>query len=127
MRLRNLFALGAKLAIVALLLAFLAQKGLLSISELKRALSSPKLLLGALALSTASTLLGVHRWRVLLRGQEISLSWSKTLQLSLIGNFFNLALPGAVSGDLVKAFYIAREHPGKRGHAFGSILFDRRG
>lgn len=125
LKIRSISALLAKLAIVTLLLVFLAQKGLLSISELKKALSSPQLLLTALVLSALSTILGVYRWRVLLRGQEILLPWSRTLQLSLIGSFFNLALPGAVSGDLVKAFYIAREHPGKRGHAFGSILFDR--
>jgi uncharacterized protein (TIRG00374 family) len=125
MTVRNVSTLVAKLAIVVLLLAFLAQKGLLSLSELKKVLASPPILLGAFVLSAASTVLGIHRWRVLLRGQDIHLSWRRTIQLSLIGNFFNLALPGAVSGDLVKAFYIAREHPGKRGHAFGSILFDR--
>jgi uncharacterized membrane protein YbhN (UPF0104 family) len=50
---------------------------------------------------------------------------ARVLQLHFIGNFFNVALPGAVSGDFVKAFYIGREVAGNRAKAFGSILFDR--
>jgi hypothetical protein len=30
-----------------------------------------------------------------------------------------------VSGDFVKVFYVSHDVPGRRGHAFGSILFDR--
>lgn len=114
-----------KLGVVALLLYFLGKKGLLSISEMKRVLEFPNLLLAALGISAICTALGIYRWKLLLLGQGIQLSIGRAIQLSLLGNFFNLALPGAVSGDLVKAFYIAKEFPGKRGHAFGSILFDR--
>src|SRR5690242_16977115 len=49
----------------------------------------------------------------------------KAFQLTMIGNFFNIALPGAVSGDFVKAFYVGKEIRGQRARAFGSILFDR--
>jgi uncharacterized protein (TIRG00374 family) len=115
----------AKLSFVALLLFFLGKKGLLSVSELPKIFENPRLLGTSLLLSLISLVLGVWRWKLLLRGQEITLNWKKTFELSLIGNFFNIALPGAVSGDLVKAFYIAKDFPGKRGHAFGSILFDR--
>jgi uncharacterized protein (TIRG00374 family) len=45
--------------------------------------------------------------------------------LSFVGNFFNIALPGAVSGDFMKAFYLGKEVSGHRGSAFGAILFDR--
>ncbi len=124
-RKKSFVALLLKLLLVVLLLQFLAKKGLLSLSELRTAMDFPAFLSIALVFSTASFLLSVLRWRMLLQGQDITLSWAKSLQLSLIGGFFNLALPGAVSGDLVKAFYISREHHGKRGHAFGSILFDR--
>jgi uncharacterized protein (TIRG00374 family) len=122
---KKVSANAVKLSIVLLLLYFLSQKGLLSLSELQRTLEFPSLLALALLSSTLGMILGIYRWRLLLRGQDIELGWRRTVQLTLIGNFFNLALPGAVSGDLVKAFYIAREFPGKRGLAFGSILFDR--
>ncbi|MFN7685631.1 MAG: YbhN family protein [Oligoflexia bacterium] len=114
-----------KLSLVGLLLAFLAKKGLLSIEEMKKILTDPQALGIALAASVGNLVICIFRWQLLLRAQQISLSWIKTARLTLIGNFFNLALPGAVSGDVVKAFYIASEHKGRRGHVFGSILFDR--
>jgi uncharacterized membrane protein YbhN (UPF0104 family) len=114
-----------KLALVALLLIFLAKKGLLSVADLHKILHYPLGVALALAATGINTLLCIWRWQILLRAQGVALSWMSTARLTLIGNFFNLALPGAVSGDLVKAFYIAKEHPGKRGHVFGSILFDR--
>ena len=43
MNLRSASSLLAKFAIVILLLVFLAQKGLLSISELKKVLASPQI------------------------------------------------------------------------------------
>jgi hypothetical protein len=65
------------------------------------------------------------RWHLLLMAQGISLPFVRVMQLTLVGYFFNLALPGAVSGDFVKAFYIGREVEGRRAHSFSSILFDR--
>jgi len=115
----------AKLLLVVLLLGFLTKKGLLSLSELHKIFDHPTLLALVILGTTINTVIGISRWQILLKAQGIQLDWLKTARLNLIGGFFNLALPGAVSGDLVKAFYIAREFPGKRGHVFGSILFDR--
>ncbi len=84
----------------------------------------PDILLGFIALLMA-TFLATFRWGLLLGAQEVYLKPSRLIQLQFIGNFFNVALPGAVSGDFVKAFYIAKESPGNRAKAFGSILFDR--
>ncbi len=123
--LKKKLGLIAKLMLVVLLLGFLARKGLLSLSELRKIFDHVDLLAIVILSTAINTLIGISRWQLLLRAQGIQLSWIKTARLNLIGGFFNLALPGAVSGDLVKAFYIAREHPGKRGHVFGSILFDR--
>lgn len=117
--------LAVKVLFVALLLGFLSKKGLISIAEMRKVLDHPVRLSVALLAMTAATLIAISRWKLLLEAQGVRISWQKTASLNLIGGFFNLALPGAVSGDIVKAFYIARENPGKRGHVFGSILFDR--
>jgi uncharacterized protein (TIRG00374 family) len=114
-----------KLVFVAGLLYFLSQKGFLSLQETRRAFRQWDQLLPGMLAFFVTTLLGVVRWNLLLRPQRIHLSWSKVFQLTLIGNFFNIALPGAVSGDFVKAFYVGREVRGQRARAFGSILFDR--
>jgi uncharacterized protein (TIRG00374 family) len=64
------------------------------------------------------------RWHLLLRANEIVIPFKRTLELSFIGSFFNIALPGAVSGDVIKAIYVSKV-PGKRAHALSSLLFDR--
>lgn len=114
-----------KLALVALLLVFLAKKGFISLEATSRAFSRPEKLLPAMGLLLTASCLGVLRWQWLLEAQGLDLKIGRTFQLTFIGNFFNISLPGAVSGDFVKAFYVGREVHGKRARAFGSILFDR--
>lgn len=114
-----------KAGFVGALLYFLFQKGLLSIEETKRALAEWQYVLPAVAGIASCSILGVVRWNWLLRAQGIHLPFKRTAQLTFVGMFFNIALPGAVSGDLVKAFYIGKEVEGARASAFGSILFDR--
>lgn len=114
-----------KLGFVCGLLYFLAKKGSISIHDTSRAFSHWDKTLPAFTAMLVTMMLATIRWQLLLRAQNIHLSWKRVLQLTFIGNFFNVALPGAVSGDLVKAIYIGREVEGKRARAFGSILFDR--
>jgi uncharacterized protein (TIRG00374 family) len=66
-----------------------------------------------------------YRWLLLLRGQAIVSSVSQTLPLTFIGLFFNLAMPGSVGGDVVKAYYIAQDQPGTKLKAATSVLMDR--
>lgn len=115
----------AKAAFIVGLLYFLSQKGIISVKETQKAFERwPNVLLGVFLL-TITNLLGALRWQWLLEAQGIELPMLRTLELTLVGNFFNIALPGAVSGDFIKAFYIGKEMPGRRARAFGSILFDR--
>ena len=114
-----------KAGFVVGLLYYLSQKGFISLQHTKRAFSQWQFVLPAFLLLCTNLVIGTFRWQWLLQAQGIELRWFRMLQLGLIGNFFNVALPGAVSGDFVKAFYIAKEAPGKRARAFGSILFDR--
>ena len=114
-----------KAAIVVALLYFLAQKGFISLKDTQRAFSRWDKLGPAATVMLICMFLGALRWQWLLRAQGIHLKFLRTLELTMIGNFFNIALPGAVSGDFVKAFYIGKEIHGQRARAFGSILFDR--
>lgn len=114
-----------KLAFVAGLLYFLGKKGLISIDATQRAFSHGQQLATAFGVMGSMIFIGVLRWQLLLKAQGIRLPYRRIFELAMVGNFFNIALPGAVSGDFVKAFYIAREIEGKRARAFGSILFDR--
>ncbi len=123
--LRGRVILLVKLSAVGLLLYFLASKGFLSLKATQQAFTRLDRILPAIGALIVATVLGIIRWQLLLRAQNIRLSWKQVAELTLIGNFFNIALPGAVSGDFVKAFYIGKEVPSAKSRAFGSILFDR--
>lgn len=123
--LKKKVGLFLKAALVLGLLFFLMKRGFISLSATKQALSQWQRIVPAFLGMIFTMFLGVIRWQWLLEAHRIHLKWFRTFQLTLIGIFFNLALPGAVSGDIVKAFYIGKEIKGKRSQAFGSILFDR--
>ncbi|MBL7717034.1 MAG: flippase-like domain-containing protein [Bdellovibrionales bacterium] len=114
-----------KFGLVAVLLLILARKGFLDLERTAHSLSRLEFMGPAFLLLTIAAVLGIVRWKWLLGSQGIEMGFGRIFQLAMVGNFFNIALPGAVSGDFVKAIYIAREVPGSRAKAFGSILFDR--
>lgn len=122
---KQFVSLALKILFAAGLLFLLFRRGLISLDAMHGALQKWEITGPAVGALLLATFLGVWRWHWLLQAQGISLTWKRTFQLTLIGNFFNIALPGAVSGDFVKAFYIGREVEGKRARAFSSILFDR--
>lgn len=122
---KELIKLALKIFFVAGLFYFMYQRGFFSLEATQRAFQNWNLTLPAMALLATTSFLAVIRWHWLLQAQGIRIPFLRTVQLVFIGNFFNIALPGAVSGDFVKAFYVAKEVQGLRGRAFGSILFDR--
>ena len=96
---------GLKLAFVALLLYFLAQRGLLSWTATREALSQVDAIVPAVALFVFVQVAAMVRWKMLLSVQGLALPFATVFQLAMVGNFFNLALPGAVS--VVKAWLAA--------------------
>jgi glycosyltransferase 2 family protein len=73
----------------------------------------------------AGIVINNYRWLLLLQGQKIRSSLAQTMPLTFIGLFFNLAMPGSVGGDVIKAYYIAQEQPGTKLRAATSVLMDR--
>ncbi|MBN2449124.1 MAG: flippase-like domain-containing protein [Lentisphaeria bacterium] len=67
----------------------------------------------------------VVRWGMLLSVQGVHLPLGLLTRLTLIGVFFNLAIPGAVGGDLVKMGYVARAAPARKAEAVLTIFLDR--
>lgn len=69
--------------------------------------------------------LSAARWRLLVKAQGLSLSYGHLLELTMIGQFFNTFMPGAVGGDLMKAWYVAGREPTRKTKAIFTVLFDR--
>ncbi len=82
---------------------------------------TPSLLVVAFCLYGAAQFAGALRWQLLLKAVQLPIGFWPALRLTLVGNFFSLALPGAVTGDVVKVAYAARRHPG---HAVELALVD---
>ena len=64
------------------------------------------------------------RWYLLVRVIEPRFTLRSTMLLGFIGNVFNLVIPGAVGGDLIKAAYLVRMHI-KKTQAVASMVIDR--
>jgi uncharacterized protein (TIRG00374 family) len=127
-RLKKLILSALRIAIGLLLAVFLIHLTLKSSdtdlgANLRDARKS--LLLLAALLYGISLAIGTWRWHLLLKVQGINLRARDLLRLQMIGFFFNLAIPGAVGGDLVKMGFVARQTAGKRTEAVFSIMVDR--
>lgn len=68
---------------------------------------------------------GAIRWQLLLRVQGITIPFFKICRLQLIGFFFNLAVPSAVGGDVVKMGYAFPYAPARKTEIVFSIIIDR--
>ena len=64
------------------------------------------------------------RWRNLMRPQGIDMPLGKCLQLTFVGQFYSIMLPGVTGGDLVKIVYAARLI-GSKTKAFITVVLDR--
>lgn len=65
------------------------------------------------------------RWKLVLHAQGLELSWPKTINVFMIGTFFNAFLFGATGGDVVKSIYVARETGHKKTEAISTVFIDR--
>jgi uncharacterized membrane protein YbhN (UPF0104 family) len=72
----------------------------------------------------AEVVLSAFRFKWLLAAQSIGITVATALKINFIGYFFNNFLPGSTGGDLVRAFYIAREAEQKT-RAVMAVIMDR--
>ena len=78
----------------------------------------------AFLLFVGGNLVFVLRWLLLLRTQEVYISYWPALKLHLLGLFYNNCLPGSVGGDLLRAWYVTM-HTEKKIEAAMSVFVDR--
>jgi conserved hypothetical protein len=115
---------GIKLLLSVAIITWLVQSGKLNFSALGRLLA-PQYAFFAVILMLANIALASERWKVLIRSQGLNVKSWAVFKLTLIGSFFNFAMPGGVGGDVVKAYYFTRENPGTKVVAVTSVLMDR--
>lgn len=79
----------------------------------------------SLVLMGCTLILGIVRWRMVLRVQGFDLSFGRATEISLVAHFFNSFLLGTAGGDVMKAYYAARETHHKKTEAVLTVLVDR--
>jgi len=82
-------------------------------------------MIGAFALTLPPILMCMARWKLILDAQGMRIGWQRTNTIFFIGLFFNSFMIGSTGGDLMKAYYAARETQHKKIEAVTSILVDR--
>lgn len=103
---------------------WLIQTGRLDLQALPKLFSPTFFCIGILLIGSG-IFLSSERWRILVSTQGIRAGRIELFRLSLIGVFFNFAMPGGVGGDIVKAYYFSKDHPGSKVVAISSVLMDR--
>jgi len=68
---------------------------------------------------------GVLRWRMVLEVQGLDLPLGRATRISFVAQFFNSFLLGSTGGDLIKAYYAARETHHKKTEAVTTVFVDR--
>ncbi|MFA6929544.1 MAG: lysylphosphatidylglycerol synthase transmembrane domain-containing protein [Lentisphaeria bacterium] len=70
-------------------------------------------------------MLAAWRWGLLMRVQQMHLPFFEAFKLTMVGNFFSMLIPGAVSGDLLKIAYAGQYFIGKKTEILLTIMLDR--
>jgi uncharacterized protein (TIRG00374 family) len=123
--LKKVFTSVLKFALAAGLIYWLIATEKITAEPFIKLWATPWLTVFVFVVVFAMIFINNYRWLLLLQGQQIVSSVSQTLSLTFIGSFFNLAMPGSVGGDVIKAYYIAQEQPGTKLRAATSVLMDR--
>ncbi len=87
--------------------------------------ADPKWLVVALLAYGGVVAVSIVRWHLLLEVAGAAVGWGRTAQLAVAGLFFNSVLPGVMGGDVMRAFWAARDAPQARPAAVVSILLER--
>jgi uncharacterized protein (TIRG00374 family) len=124
---KKILILLLKILLVGSILFYLVKSGRLNFEKLMLFKDSPEILalmVGVLVLVVVP--MATFRWWLLLRAIGVQVKPKQTFILTWIGNFFNTTLPGAVTGDVVKGYYVIKaQHEEGRTRAFMTLLIDR--
>lgn len=106
------------------IIVWLVVTGRLDVQVVWRLFQNPLMLFGLLLMGI-NLWMASERWRILVAPQELQTSRWEIFRLTLIGIFFNHAMPGGVGGDVIKAYYFTKDHPRSRATAITSVILDR--
>lgn len=116
-----------KVIVVGFIFAFLFRSNHFQLTNLLKALDQFHYLFYLALCFIAALILTAFRWKLLLNSFGFFQPFRNVLKLNLMGSFFSSFLPGSVSGDLIKGYYLVSQTAEKNRKYLAalSILLDR--
>ncbi len=125
-RARRWMSAVLRFGIAALLMAYLIQSSAIDWQAFRGFGDHPDLVLAALVSLSVTVVATAARLPILLRAMGFGLCLVPAIQLTLMGLFFGLFLPGSASGDAAKIYYaVSQQARGTRAELATVVLFDR--
>ncbi len=121
--LTNLARFALAIGLLALLFSRVDSQELTKV--IKEASAKRGWLVAAAAMYGVVVTLGILRWQILLRAQDIRLPLRRTTVIYFIGMFFNAFLFGSTGGDLARLYYAAKSASERKTEAGVTIAMDR--
>ncbi len=113
-----------RLSIVVLIFVYLYRAEQLDFTRIVVLGEVPLVSFAAVLLVVTAMVLAIIRWRILLADKDLDPGMGPATQLTFIGYLFSMVLPGSVTGDLVKGYYLCRRQTQKTVLAT-TIIVDR--
>jgi uncharacterized protein (TIRG00374 family) len=66
-----------------------------------------------------------YRWERLLRAVDVHMGLGRAFVINMVGAFYNTFMPGSTGGDVLKAWYAAKQTEHHKMHAVVSVVLDR--
>jgi len=114
-----------KIAVMAVCLWYVSGKIDFEKSKTVLQHSNWPLLFTALILFVVSKLVSAIRLNIYFKNISIALSETQNIRLYLLGMFYNLFLPGSVSGDAYKVILLTKRYPISYKKTTAAVLVDR--
>jgi len=116
---------GLKITLAAALIAWMVSSGRLNPGQVAGAARRWPELLGIGGIFYLQIVILAGRWKLLLQAQQVRLSFTQAISLTMIGLLFNLVMPGSVGGDVIKGYYVSSHTVERKPQAMTTILVDR--
>jgi uncharacterized membrane protein YbhN (UPF0104 family) len=124
-KLKNILKLLLKLAVTAVCLWYISKKINWNETFQLVANSNPLWLVVAVLLFTVSKIISSFRLNIYFKNMDVHLSEKTNLKLYWLGMFYNLFLPGSISGDAYKVILLNRKYKYSAKLLSAAVLLDR--
>lgn len=116
----------SKVFLAVVVIYFLVASSRIDFKDFKIALQNWEWLLGAFILMLPTYFIVSYRFWIVLKNQNINVSFYLAMKWTMIGSFFDIAMPSNSGGDIIKGGYIVHYlGKGSRTKGIMAVFFDR--